>query len=352
MTDWEGRALRPGTRRARAGGRRPGAARPRDRGCSRDDLTRPSRRPILGRLERRERNVRRRELLLAGLAGLAGHAEAAEETPKPAAGAPLRTHGLALVGMPRLPPGFPHFPYVNPDAPKGGDVALAEIGSFDSFNPFIVRGTAPARVGVVWDTLMRETADELDTGYAHLADGDRDRRRSQLRRLRAAPGGAFSRRRAGDGLRRRLDVRYPAREGPAVLSPVLCRRGARRGGRRPARGVPLQDPDQPRTADDPRRTRRAAQAFLGGPRLLRAVDRSAARFGPLSGRAFRVRPHAVAGARRGILGEGAADRDRARQFRHHAQRIFPRRDGGAAGLQGRPDRLAAREHLQGLVDGI
>jgi microcin C transport system substrate-binding protein len=112
--------------------------------------------------------VRRRELLLAGLAGLAGRAQAAEETAKPAE-APLRTHGLALVGMPRLPPDFPHFPYVNPDAPKGGEVALAEIGSFDSFNPFIVRGTAPSRVGQVWDTLMRETADELDAGYAHLA---------------------------------------------------------------------------------------------------------------------------------------------------------------------------------------
>jgi microcin C transport system substrate-binding protein len=122
--------------------------------------------------------VRRRELLLAGLAGVvvrtAARADEAAQpggAPPPAAAgaAPLRTYGLALVGDPRLPPDFRHFPYVNPDAPKGGEVALADLGSFDSFNPFIVRGTAPASIGRIWDTLLKETADELDTGYAHLA---------------------------------------------------------------------------------------------------------------------------------------------------------------------------------------
>ena len=111
--------------------------------------------------------MRRRELLLSGLAGLVGHAYA-DELPA-AAVPPLRTYGLALVGTPRLAEGFAHFPYVNPDAPKGGEVALADLGSFDSFNPFIVRGTPPQSIGRVWDTLLKETADELDTGYAHLA---------------------------------------------------------------------------------------------------------------------------------------------------------------------------------------
>jgi microcin C transport system substrate-binding protein len=112
--------------------------------------------------------VRRRDLLLAGLAGLAGRLEnaAADEAPVTA---PLRTHALALVGAPRLPADFTHFPYANPEAPKGGEVVLADLGSFDSFNPFIVRGTAPLSVGRVWDTLLKETADELDAGYAHLA---------------------------------------------------------------------------------------------------------------------------------------------------------------------------------------
>ena len=57
-----------------------------------------------------------------------------------AASAPLRTYGISLLGEPSLPPDFKYFPYVNPDAPKGGEVALSTIGTFDSFNPFIVRG--------------------------------------------------------------------------------------------------------------------------------------------------------------------------------------------------------------------
>ena len=69
--------------------------------------------------------------------------------------APTRGHAVSIYGTPALPPDFAHFPYANPDAPKGGDVALAAVGSFDSFNPFIVRGTAAAGVSVLWDTLLR-----------------------------------------------------------------------------------------------------------------------------------------------------------------------------------------------------
>ncbi len=112
--------------------------------------------------------MRRRELLLAGLAGLAAGPARAADTAEPAP--PLRTYGLALVGKPKLPADFPHFPYADPAAPKGGEVALADLGSFDSFNPFIVRGTAPQAVGRVWDTLLRSSADEPDTGYAHMAE--------------------------------------------------------------------------------------------------------------------------------------------------------------------------------------
>jgi microcin C transport system substrate-binding protein len=124
------------------------------------------------------RDVQRRGLLYS-FAALAGGACAgrawADDAVAPAAGAtaeaarpPIRTYGLALVGDPKLPEGFTHFPYVNPDAPKGGEVVLAALGSYDNFNPFIVRGVA-GPVGPVWDTLTRASADEPDTGYAHLA---------------------------------------------------------------------------------------------------------------------------------------------------------------------------------------
>ncbi len=79
------------------------------------------------------------------------------------------TPGYALLGKPALPPDFHYFPYVNPNAPKGGEIVLAEIGSYDSLNPFIVRGTAPSDINLVWDTLLVPDADEADVSYAHLA---------------------------------------------------------------------------------------------------------------------------------------------------------------------------------------
>ncbi|MCW3477499.1 extracellular solute-binding protein [Limobrevibacterium gyesilva] len=111
-------------------------------------------------------------LLLAGLAAGIPGAARAQPAPVPTAQdqAVNRVHGLSLMGKPALPPGFTHFPYVNPDAPKGGEVALSAVGTFDSFNPFIVRGTAAADVSRVWDTLLRPNADEAEGAYGHLAE--------------------------------------------------------------------------------------------------------------------------------------------------------------------------------------
>ncbi len=88
-----------------------------------------------------------------------------------AAQAIAATPGLSLLGAPALPPDFTHFPYVNPDAPKGGTVTRAEVGTFDSFNPFILRGTAPADAHLVWQSLLAADADEPDAAYGDLADG-------------------------------------------------------------------------------------------------------------------------------------------------------------------------------------
>ena len=51
-------------------------------------------------------------------------------------------HGIAMQGEPALPVDFTHLPYANPDAPQGGQLRQAVTGSFDSVNPFIVKGTA------------------------------------------------------------------------------------------------------------------------------------------------------------------------------------------------------------------
>ena len=57
-------------------------------------------------------------------------------------------------------PGFDHFDYVNADAPKGGTLKMAAVGnSYDSFNPFIIKGVAAAGVsGYLYDTLMARQA--------------------------------------------------------------------------------------------------------------------------------------------------------------------------------------------------
>lgn len=81
------------------------------------------------------------------------------------------TYGLSLLGALQLPPDYTHFPDADPDALKGGTVSLAAVGSFDSLNPFIIRGSPASGVGRVWDTLMVDDPDEsLSTGaYVHLA---------------------------------------------------------------------------------------------------------------------------------------------------------------------------------------
>jgi microcin C transport system substrate-binding protein len=106
--------------------------------------------------------MRRRTFLTAlPLTALASHVHAAD--------ASTPSYGVTLLDRLALPENFACFPYVNPTAPKGGEVALAAVGNFDSFNGFIVRGTAAAETGRLYDTLLRANADEPSTAYGHLA---------------------------------------------------------------------------------------------------------------------------------------------------------------------------------------
>jgi peptide/nickel transport system substrate-binding protein len=85
-------------------------------------------------------------------------------------------HGIAMHGEPALPAGFDHFPYANPDAPKGGRVNYAWQGTFDSLNPFIVQGNGARGLfdvdfgNTVYDTLMMRSRDEPFTMYPLLAE--------------------------------------------------------------------------------------------------------------------------------------------------------------------------------------
>ena len=72
---------------------------------------------------------------------------------------------------------FTRYPYVNPDAPKGGTLNSAAFGTFDSFNPFIVRGTPAAGLsefgGLLWETLMQQSTDEAGTSHPLVAEAFR-----------------------------------------------------------------------------------------------------------------------------------------------------------------------------------
>lgn len=84
-------------------------------------------------------------------------------------------HGLTLVGEQQLPEGFKHFDYVNPQAPKAGVVRLGQQGTFDSFNLVVagLRGQLQSGVGLVYDTLMTQSQDEIDGAYGLLAEAVR-----------------------------------------------------------------------------------------------------------------------------------------------------------------------------------
>ena len=83
---------------------------------------------------------------------------------------PVKHHALSLIGEPKYPAGFTHFGYVNPDAPKGGSVRLADIGSFDSLNPILYKGEAAGGLGLVFESLMSDSIDESSTAYGLIAE--------------------------------------------------------------------------------------------------------------------------------------------------------------------------------------
>ncbi|HWT10626.1 MAG TPA: extracellular solute-binding protein, partial [Roseomonas sp.] len=118
--------------------------------------------------------MNRRSLLalgaVAALAPLPRSARAVVPAGGDRPGEVVRTHALSLLAPPALPADFPHWPWANPDAPKGGEVVLTRLGSFDSFNPYILRGTPDVGIGLIYDTLMAGNPDEATAEYGLLAE--------------------------------------------------------------------------------------------------------------------------------------------------------------------------------------
>src|SRR5918992_1547732 len=82
-------------------------------------------------------------------------------------------HGMAMYDDLKYGPGFEHFDYVDPSAPVGGTATFSAIGSFDTLNPFIIRGTPAAGVGLLYETLTVGSLDEPFSRYGLLAESIR-----------------------------------------------------------------------------------------------------------------------------------------------------------------------------------
>ena len=84
---------------------------------------------------------------------------------------PAFHNGIAIVGDLKYPVGFPRFDYVNPDAPKGGELRLSANGTFDSFNPLLAKGEAAPGITHVFESLMKSSEEEISASYGLLAEG-------------------------------------------------------------------------------------------------------------------------------------------------------------------------------------
>jgi microcin C transport system substrate-binding protein len=81
-------------------------------------------------------------------------------------------HGLSLFGQLKYPPDFRHFDYVNPSAPKAGSVRMIALGTFDNFNEVVagLKGSIATGAGMISDTLMVSSLDEVSTDYGLIAE--------------------------------------------------------------------------------------------------------------------------------------------------------------------------------------
>ena len=80
------------------------------------------------------------------------------------------SHALSMHGDLKYGPDFKHFDYANPYAPKGGSIRLSAIGTFDSLNPFILKGNTAAGIGLLFETLTVNSDDEPFSVYGLLAE--------------------------------------------------------------------------------------------------------------------------------------------------------------------------------------
>jgi len=105
---------------------------------------------------------RARELVMAGIVASLMSTAASAET--------IKSHGISTFGELKYGADFPHLNYVNPDAPKGGEISIWGFGSFDSMHPYTTKGRAGQLSSIFFESLLENTADEADAVYGLIAE--------------------------------------------------------------------------------------------------------------------------------------------------------------------------------------
>ena len=195
------------------------------------------------------------------------------------------TMGMSLFGDLKYGPDFKHFDYVNPDAPKGGTMKFSAIGTFDTLNPFVVKGVPAAGIGQIFDTLMAAVRRRAGQRIRSRRRKRRGRARQDVGAVHAAAGGAVPRRLADDARRCRLDfdtLRTRATRCTARITATSTKVGAE--GEHGVRFT-FKIGRQPRIAGDPRRRLPVlSKKYWAGKDFSKTTLDAAARQRPLQGR--------------------------------------------------------------------
>ena len=272
----------------------------------------------------------------------------------------VETHGLSSFGDLALPPDFPHFSYVNPDAPTGGLLSLQitntsgnqTFDTFDTLNIYSWKGNGAAGMGATFDTLMTANGDEPDSVYGLLAQSVRVSGDKLDYRFRLRPEARFfdgSKVTAADvafSLNVLKEKGHPIyaqllkeveSAAPRATTSSMC------ASSRIAAATPISSSSACRssrppggrdaTSPPPRSTRRSAP----GPYKVKTFEQ---------GRFIEYERDPE------LLGREIAGQSRPEQFRPAALRILPRAAGRLRGLQGRRDQLPRGIHLALLGHGL
>ena len=119
---------------------------------------------------RRSEGIGAMRLALGGLIAAAAFVVAQPAFPAASEDGVIVAHGIGTFDALNLPADFTHLPYVNPEAPRGGEISIWSMGGFDSMHPYTTRGRAGALSSIFFESLLTGTADEIGASYCLVCE--------------------------------------------------------------------------------------------------------------------------------------------------------------------------------------